>query len=126
VLVRELAPARKLFVDVLGGRPFHEEARTPRGTHSLYLALGEGSVIELARPLEAGSPEAVELERSGEMLYSVTFRVADLARAAAHLESCGLRIARARRELEIEPGQAFGALYRFTDLDLPGDPRSSS
>src|SRR5262245_25331080 len=69
VLVRDLAPARELFVDVLEGKAFCEEKRSARDTHSLFVALGQGSVIELARPLTADSPEAAELARCGEMLY---------------------------------------------------------
>jgi hypothetical protein len=54
----------------------------------------------------------------------VTFRVLDLERAAAHLRACSLEPARApHRCLQIDPRQAQGALYAFTDLDLPGDPR---
>jgi len=123
VLVRDVAPARALFVDVLGGVPFFEDRHTVRDTHSLFVALGEGSVIELAQPLAADSAEAAELERCGEMLFSVTFRVADLLQAAKHLEGCGLLVDRRGGELEIPAAQALGAVYRFTDRDLPGDPR---
>jgi catechol 2,3-dioxygenase-like lactoylglutathione lyase family enzyme len=124
VLVRDLVRARELFVDVLGGRAFHEDPRTPRATHSVFVALGTGSVIELARPHAEDSPEGAELARSGEMLHAVTFRVRDLDRAEEHLRSCGLRLARTRHEIEIDPDAAMGAVYRFTDLDLPGDPRA--
>jgi hypothetical protein len=55
------------------------------------------------------------------MLYSVTFRVADLAAAAAHLAACGLDVARERHRLSIDPAQAQGAVYAFTDRDLPAD-----
>jgi hypothetical protein len=123
VLVRELARPRELFVDVLGGFLFHEDPRTPRQTHSLFVALGEGSVIELARPLREDSAESAELARCGEMLSSVTFHVASLAQAERHLTACGLAVRRRADELEIAPEQAQGALYRFTELDLPGDPR---
>jgi len=124
VLVRELAPARDLFERVLDGRVFHEEPRTARDTHSLYLAFGADSVIELAQPLAQDSPEAAELAHCGEMLHAVTFRVRDLDAAEAHLDKCRLSTCRTRHELEIEPSQAMGAVYRFSDRDLPGDPRA--
>lgn len=123
VVVRDLGPARELFVDVLEGKAFCEEKRTERDTHSLFVALGSGSVIELARPLTGDSPEADTLARCGEMLHSVTFRVADLERAAAHLADCGLEFARAAHALLVSPESALGAVYTFTDRDLPGDPR---
>jgi hypothetical protein len=123
VLVHDLGRARELFVGVLGGRAFHEDERTPRGTHSLFVAVGSDVVIELMRPLDDATPEGRELARCGEMLHAVTFRVLDLERAAAHLRACSLEPARAPHRLQIDPRQAQGALYAFTDLDLPGDPR---
>lgn len=123
VLVRDLAPARELFAGALDGRVFHEDPHTERGTHSVYVALGAESVIELARPLGGTGPEADALARCGEMLHAVRFRVKDLEAAQKHLRGCGLDAARTRHELEIEPAQAMGAVYRFTDRDLPGDPR---
>jgi catechol 2,3-dioxygenase-like lactoylglutathione lyase family enzyme len=123
VLVRDVAPARELFVDVLGGQAFLEEKRSARDTHSLFVALGRGSVIELARPLSGDSPGAAELARCGEMLHSVTFRVADLEGAARHLAACDLRAEREAGALRIPADQAIGAVYAFTERDLPGDPR---
>lgn len=123
LLVRDLAPARELYADVLEGRVFHEERRTERETHSVFVAFGAESVIELARPLSDHTPEAAELARCGEMLHAVTFRVRDLAAAAEHLRGCGLGLAQTRHALEIDPAHAMGAVYRFGDLDLPGDPR---
>jgi catechol 2,3-dioxygenase-like lactoylglutathione lyase family enzyme len=133
VLVRDLAPARELFVDVLEGTLFLEDPHTERDTHSLFVLLGSGSVIELARPLSSDGVLAAELARAGEMLHSVVFRVADLRAAAAHLEACGLSaeraapfralVARGATSLWLDPGQALGAVYGFTDRDLPGDPR---
>jgi hypothetical protein len=124
--VRDLSRARELFVGVLGGLPFHEQTRTERNTHSLFVSIGTESVIELAMPLQGESPLAPELDKNGEMLHSATFRVPDLARAEHHLRSCGLRPYRDGSSLWLDPSQAFGAVYGFTDRDLPEDPRGSA
>jgi catechol 2,3-dioxygenase-like lactoylglutathione lyase family enzyme len=123
ILVRDLPRARKLFVNVLGGALFHEASRTEYDTHSLFVAVGSETVIELARPRSDDSHLARELERNGEMLYSVTFRVRALNRAERHLQECGLRPSRRDGLLVVDPAEAFGAVYGFTDTDLPGDPR---
>jgi catechol 2,3-dioxygenase-like lactoylglutathione lyase family enzyme len=126
VLVRDLAAARALYVDVLEGRPLFEDERTGRDTQSLYVALGSDPVVvELARPLTDDSHEARELERNGEMIYSVTFRIDDLEAGVAHLRGAGLSPARrGDKSLWIDPAEALGAVYAFTDVDIPNDPRA--
>lgn len=138
VLVRDMAAARALYVDVLEARPLFEDEHTARGTHSLFVALGADPVIvELARPLsdqsdqsdQSGqsdqSDEARELERNGEMIYSVTFRLEDLAAGVAHLRACGVEPSRRRDgSVVIDPSQALGAVFAFSGEDVPNDPRA--
>ncbi len=126
VLVRDVGAARALYVDLLEGRPLFEDERTERGTHSLFVALGtDPVVVELARPLADDSDEARELEKNGEMIYSATFRVEDLDAAVAHLKSCDLEPSRlADGSALLGPSQALGAVYAFSDRDVPGDPRA--
>jgi hypothetical protein len=111
---------------VLEGRPLFEDERTGRDTQSLYVALGSDPVVvELARPLTDDSHEARELERNGEMIYSVTFRIDDLEAGVAHLRGAGLSPARrGDKSLWIDPAEALGAVYAFTDVDIPNDPRA--
>ena len=94
-------------------------------THSLYVALGEDPVIvELARPLSHGSAQARELERNGEMIYSVTFRLADLDAGIAHLRDCGLEPSRqGDGSVVLDASQAVGAVFGFSGEDVPDDPR---
>jgi catechol 2,3-dioxygenase-like lactoylglutathione lyase family enzyme len=126
VLVRDMGAARALYVDVLEGKPLFEDARTARDTHSLFIALGVDPVIvELARPLGGESAEARELERNGEMIYSVTFRLEDLDAGIAHLRKCGLEPSQRRDGTAVlEPAQALGAVFGFTGEDVPNDPRA--
>jgi len=126
VLVRDMAAARALYVDVLEARPLFEDEHTARETHSLYVALGaDPVVVELARPLSGESDEARELARNGEMIYSVTFRLDDLTAGVGHLRACGVEPARRRDgSLVIAPAQALGAVFAFTGEDVPDDPRA--
>ncbi len=126
VLVRDIAAARALYVDVLEGRPLFEDERTARDTHSLFVALGADPVIvELARPLSDESAEARELEKNGEMIYSVTFRLEDLDAGIAHLRKCGLEPAQRRDgSAVLDPSQALGAVFGFSGEDVPNDPRA--
>ena len=126
VLVRDLAAARALFVDVLEGRPLFEDKHTARGTHSLFVAIGvDPVVVELASPLEAESPESLELEKNGEMIYSVTFRLEDLDAGIGHLRECGLTPSLRRDgSAVLDPSQALGAVFGFSGEDVPNDPRA--
>ncbi len=125
VLVRDVDAARALYVDVLEGRPLFEDPHTARETHSLFVALGEAPVIvELARPLSSESAEARELEKNGEMIYSVTFRVEELATAVQHLRERGSDPSQRRDgSAVLSPEQACGAVFAFSDEDAPNDPR---
>lgn len=125
VLVRDMAAARALYVDVLEGRPLFEDARTARGTHSLFVALGVDPVIvELARPLSDESAEARDLEQNGEMIYSVTFRLEDLEAGIGHLRECGLEPSRRNDgSAVLDSSQALGAVFGFSGEDVPNDPR---
>ncbi|MCH2170546.1 VOC family protein, partial [Myxococcota bacterium] len=126
VLVRDMGAARALYVDLLEGDPLHEDKHTCHDTHSLFVALGSDPVVvELARPLTHESSEARELEKNGEMLYSVTFQVSDLEAAEAHLRDCGLEpTTRQGGFAELGPDQALGAVFAFTAREVPNDPRT--
>jgi catechol 2,3-dioxygenase-like lactoylglutathione lyase family enzyme len=124
LVVRDLARARELWVGALEGRPFHERESSAHGTHSLFVAVGDEVVVELAQPLDPACAAARELERNGEILHAVTLRVRDLERARAHLSGLGLEPRSQDAELELGPEQALGARFRFAPAPLPGDPRS--
>jgi catechol 2,3-dioxygenase-like lactoylglutathione lyase family enzyme len=123
LVVRDLARSRALWVDILEGRPLLERESRARGTRSLFVAVGDEVVVELAQPSGAGGAADRELAANGEILHAACFRVRDLARAEKFLRELGLELETADGELELGPEQAFGARYRFTQAALPGDPR---
>jgi catechol 2,3-dioxygenase-like lactoylglutathione lyase family enzyme len=123
LVVRDLGRARALWVDALEGRAFLERESKARGTRSLFVAVGDEVVVELAQPVDPGCDAARELAQNGEILHAVGFRVRDLERAAGFLRGLGLEVEARDGELELGPGQALGARYRFAQAALPGDPR---
>jgi catechol 2,3-dioxygenase-like lactoylglutathione lyase family enzyme len=122
MLFRDLSDARKVYQDALGGTPIHEE-ETPGRKRSVYYAVGEDTVIEAAQPLSSTSPEAVDMERAGEGIYSVTFRTKDLKRTGEHLRSKGQRVAEDDGSIVLDRDDAFGMVLGFTERKIPHDPR---
>jgi catechol 2,3-dioxygenase-like lactoylglutathione lyase family enzyme len=82
--------------------------------------------IELVRPLRDDVPEARYLQEKGPKIYSITFRVRDLERAARYLTGQGLHLLEHHRgHLLIDPAQSLGARLLFTEEAIPDDPRLS-
>jgi catechol 2,3-dioxygenase-like lactoylglutathione lyase family enzyme len=120
VVVRDLESATAFYAGTLGGEVVRRDPAAPAGTDSVYVAVGEGSIIELARPVEDGLA-ARDLAKNGEILHSVTFKVGDPAAALAHLAGVGVRIAeRQGDDLVLHPDDCFGAVLRLTPNSLTG------
>jgi len=123
VVVRDLPNAKRLYCDILGGKPIHEEETASR-KRSAFVAVGEDTVVELAQPLSQMSPEGREMDSNGEGIYSVTFTTRDLARANAFLKSKQLRPEPDGTEsIVLGKDQAFGMVVGFTQRKLPNDQR---
>jgi catechol 2,3-dioxygenase-like lactoylglutathione lyase family enzyme len=122
LVVRDLERARSLWCDALEGRAFHERESRADATRSLFVAVGDETVVELAQPTGPGAA-ARELEQNGEILHAVSFRVRDLAKSEAFLRGLGCKPEPREGAFELGPDQALGARYRFSASALPGDPR---
>ena len=91
---------------------------------SAYGAVGDGTVVELAEPLSAASPEGRELERHEEGIHALVFFTGDFERARAFLEEHGLAPDPDDDEtIVLGPAEAFGMTVGFTARWLPDDPR---
>ena len=123
-LVRDLSKATSFYLDVIGGRIL--DAVEIRGRkRSAYIALGDETVMEIAEPLSPSSPEGREIEMSGETIYSVTFKVKDLAKAKSFLDSKNVRTESAEADtIVIDREQSMGAVIGFTQRRLPSDLRN--
>ncbi|HLW69683.1 MAG TPA: VOC family protein [Candidatus Binataceae bacterium] len=123
VVVRDLPSARKLYVDVLGGKLIHEAESAGR-KRSAFIAVGEDSVVELVQPLSAKSAEARDLEENGEGIHALVFKTGNLSRARDFLRSKELRPQiDGEGALVLDRDQAFGMVIGFTERPLPNDPR---
>ena len=124
MLFRDLEEARKVYEP--GARRAHprsNEEEMPGRKRSVFYAVGEDTVIEAAQPLSPTSSEGLDMERAGEGIYSVTFKTKDLKRAAEHLRSKGQRVTVDAGSLVIDREDASGMVLRFTERQIPNDPR---
>lgn len=123
VAVRDLPAAKRLYCETLGGRLIHEEESAGR-KRSAFAAVGEDTVVELAQPLSASSPEGRDMERNGEGIHALVFKTGDLAGAKEFLESKGLRPRMEGADsIALDEAQAYGMTIGFTRRALPNDPR---
>ncbi|GAA4232740.1 catechol 2,3-dioxygenase-like lactoylglutathione lyase family enzyme [Streptosporangium album] len=122
VVVRDLHRATSFYAGTLDGDVVGHSDRTPAGTRSVYVAVGEDSIIELARPHSDDSLAGRDLAENGEIMHSVTFKVRDLAAAEQHLAANGVRIAeRQGDDVVLHPDDCFGAVLRLTQGQTPGE-----
>ncbi|WP_156135532.1 VOC family protein [Novosphingobium malaysiense] len=131
-LTREPARALKFMVDVLGGTIIHEGRDELRATSSTYVALSDATFeyavpdpgSDAERDLDSYPVQAEEPGFSHDTYHALTWTVADLDKAAAHLESAGVRIrARSGKALITEPSTSMGIPWGFASVHIPGDPR---
>jgi len=94
------------------------------GAAASYVHLAD-TVLQVAVPDQGTAAYADWTTTArGDTYHSLTFRVADLDRAAGHLKSQGVGI-RARTEdtLVTDPATSINVPWGFTTARVPGDPR---
>jgi catechol 2,3-dioxygenase-like lactoylglutathione lyase family enzyme len=119
-------PQRALhtLVDALGGTVIHEGRDEVIGAAASYVFLGD-SVLQVAVP-DQGTAAYADWTTTApnDTYHSITWKVADLDRAAEHLKSQGVGIrARAADALVTDPETSIGVPWGFTTGLVPGDPR---
>jgi catechol 2,3-dioxygenase-like lactoylglutathione lyase family enzyme len=125
VATNEPERARRLLVDIVGGRVIHEGTNESLDTASTYIALAD-AIVELARPLDAASAVAEDLRRRApdDSYHSLTWKVRDLDRVADHLEALGVRLStRGPTSIVTDATNALGIPWGFSSVLCPGDPR---
>jgi catechol 2,3-dioxygenase-like lactoylglutathione lyase family enzyme len=102
--------------------PVHEETSEALGRRSMWVQFGD-ILLELATPISGGTALADHVETWGDMIFSVTLKVADLDRAEGHLKSKGIRTTRPEPDtLDADTQDTIGARWSFTTRDIPNDP----
>lgn len=117
VVTGDASAATRFFVDAFRGTVVHEADCAAYGTRSVFVRLSDEVLIEVAQPMADGTAAAADLAERATY-HAVTFRVTDLARAAAHLVSKGVRIeSPAPGHLTLDPQDCFGVRFRMTERD---------
>ena len=120
-VVRDIDRARRFYEQQFGAVSFHTESG--ESSNSVFTLVGTDTVVELAQPTEGASRLAADLEQNGELPHSATFRVRDLSAVSVHASKLGIATLEDGGGIVLDPADCFGAVWSFTDQDLPGDPR---
>jgi hypothetical protein len=123
---RDLAAAKRMYVDVLHGTLLHEDDNDLLRTRSAYVAIGSDDVVELAEPVDSGTPLADYVERRHHGLFATWLEVEDLAGATAHLTA--KQVAASLEDgasFLSDPATSHGVHWGVTTAAIPGDTRAS-
>ncbi len=120
-------PQRALHtvVDALGGTVIHEGRDESVAAAATYVSLGD-SILQIALP-DQGTPAYADWTTTApnDTYHSITWKVVDLDRTAAHLKSQGVGIrSRTADTLVTDPETSIGVPWGFTTRLVPGDPRA--
>jgi hypothetical protein len=102
------------LADLTGTDVTYERARPGLGARAAGVALA-GHTIEFVSPVGTGPIEAF-LASGGERIYGLSYQVADLEGARAHLAKAGVAVSAGSHEacLEIDPAVTQGARFELT------------
>jgi hypothetical protein len=120
--VSDVDATREIFEKIWLAVPVHDGVDEGRGVRSSFMQLGH-FLVEIASPLSDDGPLAEHVERFGDMLYQLTFRVEDLDSVEAYLPTVDVRCARTSDAVvSADPDDCLGANYAFSTETCPGDP----
>ena len=116
IYVKDLEKAKEIYGRVLGTHWSPTLFEKDSGVKSVLSPLG----IELIEPASPDSPVAKTLERRGEGLAGITFKVADIEQAIAELESQGMKCVGkiqlgSVKEAQFHPAKFCGVMLELTE-----------
>jgi methylmalonyl-CoA/ethylmalonyl-CoA epimerase len=120
IAVRDLDAAVAWYRDVLGAVVVHREVVVSDGVEEALVQVAE-SYVQLLTPTREDSPVAKFLERRGEGLHHVAYRVDDCAAALEAVKSSGGRVidqaprpgSRGTTVAFVHPAASFGTLIEL-------------
>ncbi len=126
IAVHDLDAAATWYERVFGAEVAHRERVERDGVEEVLLRVAE-SFVQLLTPTRPDSPVARFLERRGEGLHHVAFRVADCAAALATAVEAGARPvddhprpgSRCTTVAFLHPATAFGTLIELVEEARP-------
>jgi len=124
--VRDLDAAVKTYVDVMQAVPLQEGIDEDLQCKYYTVQLGD-CLLQLAQPLEPDTDLGRHVEKYGNFIYSLRWKVADIESANAWLNKAGIRTTMPRPNLIVANVEdTLGAPWFFTDEEIPGDPFSTT
>ncbi|MEV0972422.1 VOC family protein [Microtetraspora glauca] len=120
--VRDLEAAVKIYVDTMQAVPITIGTDGDLRAKSAILQLGD-CLLQLAEPVNADSDLGRHVEKWGNMIYSLRFKVADLDSAEIWLNKNNVRTTRISEQLIVtDVEDTFGAPIFFSTENIEGDP----
>lgn len=122
IAVSDLDAAVNWYQSMFGATVAHRERVESDGVEEALLKVAD-SYVQLLTPISADSPVARFLDRHGDGLHHVGYRVADVASALARLKSQGARVidsaprpgSRGTTVAFVHPKGAFGTLIELVE-----------
>lgn len=122
IAVEDLEAAIRYYRDTFGAEVDHREIVESDGVEEALLRVAD-SYIQLLTPTRDESPVTKYLERNGEGLHHVAYRVADCAAALNEVKASGGRVidetprpgSRGTTVAFIHPKGAFGTLIELVE-----------
>lgn len=122
IAVHDIEAAILWYAETLGAQVVHREDVLSDGIHEALIKVGD-SYIQLLTPTRDDSTVAAFLERRGEGLHHVAYRVADCAQALAAVKASGARVidevprpgSRATTIAFLHPRSSFGTLIELVE-----------
>ncbi len=122
IAVRDLDAAAGFYRDAFGAEIAHRERIDSDGVEEALIRVAD-SYVQLLTPTSESSPVARFLERSGEGIHHVGYRVADCAAALEVLKGMGCRLidevprpgSRGTTVAFVHPKAAFGTLVELVE-----------
>jgi methylmalonyl-CoA/ethylmalonyl-CoA epimerase len=126
IAVRDLEAAIAWYEGVLGAAVVHRELVASDGVEEALVAVAE-SYVQLLTPTTEDSPVARFLEKRGEGLHHVAYRVDDCAAALEAVKASGARVidqaprpgSRGTTVAFVHPSASFGTLIELVE-EHPG------
>jgi len=120
IAVRDLEAAIAWYADVFGATVEHREIVESDGVEEALIRVAD-SYVQLLTPTRDDSPVAKYLEKKGEGLHHVAYRVADCAVALEAVKAAGYQVidqaprpgSRATTVAFIHPKASFGTLIEL-------------
>jgi methylmalonyl-CoA/ethylmalonyl-CoA epimerase len=91
IAVYDLDHAEKLFCNLFKTEVFHRETVASQQVHVSFLSLGDQN-LELVESLTEAGPVARFLERRGEGIHHIAFKVEDILKEMSRLEQAGFTL----------------------------------